>query len=332
MIIKELTQRQARWAEVLSQYDFWIIHCKGNENGQADTLSQWPDYEIKEWTPNPVILRLNEDGLIGYNQQILAVIFHIENNALKKKIIEETKKDKMIQEMLEESINNNKITTSNNRIIFMHNLIYIPKSMRQEIISMHHNSPVHRHIRTEKTAEQIARNYYFPNLMKNVQHYIKNCKTCIRDKATRHQPYSKMQSPDAPTYPWEWITVDFITQLPPAQNYNSITVIMDRLTKYIHLVPSKGTMTTADMAQIFLKHVITNHGMPQKITLDRDKLFMSKFWETLTKLMGIDHQLTTAYHLQANGQTEWMNQTIEQYLQHYISYEQDDWDKFLSMA
>ena len=98
------------------------------------------------------------------------------------------------------------------------------------------------------------------------------------------------------------------------------------------MVPSKGTMTAADMAQIFLKHVITNHRMPQKITLDRDKLFTSKFWETLTKLMGIDHQLTIAYHPQANGQTEQTNQTIEQYLWHYISYEQNDWDKFLPMA
>ena len=100
-----------------------------------------------------MILRLNKDRLIGYNQQILAVTFHIENNVLKEKIIEEMKKDKMIQEMLKELINNDKITTSNNRIIFMHNLIYIPKSMRQEIISMHHNSPVHGHIRIEKIAE-----------------------------------------------------------------------------------------------------------------------------------------------------------------------------------
>ena len=74
----------------------------------------------------------------------------------------------MIQEILEESINNNKITTNNNRIIFMHNLIYIPKSMRQEIISTHHDSPVYGYIRTEKIAEQIARNYYFLNLMKNI--------------------------------------------------------------------------------------------------------------------------------------------------------------------
>ena len=98
-----------------------------------------------------------------------------------------------------------------------------------------------------------------------------------------------MQSLDALTYPWEWITVNFITQLPLAQSYDSITVITDRLIKYVYLVPSKGTITAADMAQIFLKHVITNHRMPQKITSDRDKLFMSKFWETLTKLMGIDH-------------------------------------------
>ena len=81
------------------------------------------------------------------------MIFYIENNALKKKIIKEIKKNKIIQEMLKESINNNKITTSDNRIIFMHNLIYISKSIRQEIISMHHNSLVHRHIRIEKTAE-----------------------------------------------------------------------------------------------------------------------------------------------------------------------------------
>ena len=74
----------------------------------------------------------------------------------------------MIQEMLEELINNDKIMTSDNGIIFMHNLIYISKSMRQEIIGMHHDSPVYRHIETEKMAEQIARNYYFLNLMKNV--------------------------------------------------------------------------------------------------------------------------------------------------------------------
>ena len=70
--------------------------------------------------------------------------------------------------MIKESVNNNKITTSNNRIIFIYNLIYISKSIRQEIIGMHHNSPVYRYIRIEKIAEQITRNYYFLNLIRNV--------------------------------------------------------------------------------------------------------------------------------------------------------------------
>lgn len=73
----------------------------------------------------------------------------------------------------------------------------------------------------------------------------------------------------------------------------------------------KGTMTVEDMAYQLLNKVITNHRMPEKITSDQDKLFTLKFWTTLTKLMGIDHQLTIAYHPQANRQTERTNQTIE---------------------
>ena len=70
--------------------------------------------------------------------------------------------------MLKESINNNKITTSNNGIIFIHNLIYISKSMRQEIIGIYHNSLVYEYIGIKKIAEQIARNYYFLNLIRNI--------------------------------------------------------------------------------------------------------------------------------------------------------------------
>ena len=107
---------------------------------------------------------------------------------------------------------------------------------------------------------------------------------------------------------------------------------MEWLTKYIHVKPSKGTMTAEDMAHQFLEAIVSNHGVPKRITLDRDKLFMIRFWMTLTNLMGIDHWLTTAYHPQGNGQTEWTNQMIKQYLQHYVNYEQNNWVTFLPMA
>ena len=98
-----------------------------------------------------------------------------------------------------------------------------------------------------------------------------------------------MQSPDTLKHPWEWITVDFITQLPLLYGYNAITVYTEQLTKYIHVEPSKGTMTAEDMAHQFLKVIISNHGIPKRVTSDRDKLFTTKFWTTLTNLMGIDH-------------------------------------------
>ena len=164
---------------------------------------------------NPAILKMNDNGTIRYNHQILVAMINIEDNTLKKKIIEETTKDKMIQEMIENLAENDKLTKDDKGLVYMHNLIFVPKSMRREVMASHHDTPLHRHPGTEKTAEKIARNYYFPNLRKTVQGYVKNCEVCIQNKAARHQPYGKMQSADAPTHPWEWITVDFITQLPP---------------------------------------------------------------------------------------------------------------------
>ena len=81
---KELTRRQARWAEVLSQYDFKIMHCRGNENGQADVLSQQPDYEIKNKKVDPAILQKNKDGSISYNHPVLAATIQIDDEPLMK--------------------------------------------------------------------------------------------------------------------------------------------------------------------------------------------------------------------------------------------------------
>lgn len=327
---KELTRRQARWSEVLSQYDFKIVHCKGTENSQADALSRRPDYELKDKIIEPAILKKAEDGSIVYNKQQLAATIHIQDDMIAK-IIKETKTDQWIQEMLEHS-DSGRLTSDEDGIVYLHGLIYVPEVLRDEIIQMHHDVPLRGHFGTEKVMEQISRNYYFPNMRRRIEKYIKRCDTCIRDKPSRHQPYGLMQSPDAPTRPWQWVTIDFIGPLPLSKGHDSITVITDRLTKYVHFEPSHTTMDAPELARIFFRTIIANHGMPTHITSDRDKLFTSKFWTTLTNLMGIDQHLTTAYHPQANGQTERTNQTLEQYLRHYVNYQQDDWTDFLPLA
>jgi transposase InsO family protein len=327
---KELTRRQARWSETLSQYDFKIIHCKGSENGQADALSRRPDYEIRGKTIEPAILRKTEDGSIIYNHHILAATMEVIEDPIITKLIEATKSDKTIQEMIK--VDNDNITTDDNGLVYFRGLIYVPKTLREEIIKLHHDTPLYGHMGTEKTIEQISRNYYFPNMRRKVEKYMKNCTICQQDKPARHLPYGNLQSPQTPSKPWEWITIDFIVKLPISNGFDTITVITDRLTKYIHLIPTKETMNAPQLAHLLLTHIITNHGMPKYITSDRDKLFTSKFWKSLADLMGIDHRLSTAYHPQTNGQTERTNQTIEQYLRHYINYEQNDWSHFLPMA
>ena len=94
----------------------------------------------------------------------------------------------------------------------------------------------------------------------------------------------------------------------------------------------KESSTAEDMAYAFLRIVVANHGMPENIITDRDKLVTSKFWKSLVDLMGISHKLSTAYHPQTDGQIERMNQTLEQYLRFYVNYQQDNWVTLLPVA
>ena len=119
---------------MLSQYNFKILYCKGNDNRRADALSQQPDYEknLKK-KADPAILRENKDGTISYNHQILAATIDISTTMIMK-LINETRKDKMIQEMIENTTENDKLSKDKKGLVYMHNLIYVPKSMRNEII------------------------------------------------------------------------------------------------------------------------------------------------------------------------------------------------------
>ena len=112
---------------------------------------------------DPAILKENEDGTIRYNHQILAATINIRTTIMTR-LINKTQKDKMIQEMIENATENDKLSKDEKGLVYMHNLIYVPKSMRNKIIQMHHDQPMFRHLGNEKMTKQIAQNYYFPNI------------------------------------------------------------------------------------------------------------------------------------------------------------------------
>ena len=119
---------------------------------------------------------------------------------------------------------------------------------------------------------------------------------------------------------WECISIDFITALPKVTgNFDSIFVVTDKLTKVIHLIPTKTTASASDIAQIFVKEIVRLHGIPARIISDRDAKFTSKFWTAMFQSIGTRLNLSLAYHPEIDGQTERVNQVIEDMLRSYCN-------------
>jgi hypothetical protein len=106
--------------------------------------------------------------------------------------------------------------------------------------------------------------------------------------------------------------------------YNSILVITNQLTKYAYFINYLESSNAKDLAYTFLRTIVANHRMLETIISDQDKLFISKFWKSLMDQLGTKHKLSTVYHLQTDGQTERINQVLEQYLRCYMNYRQDN--------
>jgi hypothetical protein len=113
-------------------------------------------------------LKQQEDGLLIYNHHTLTATIELNEDPLIQEIAEATKKDKIIQEMLENLAENKNLITNEKGLVYLRSLIYIPDCMRTKIIKQHHDDPMHRYMGTEKTAELISRNYYFLNMRRKV--------------------------------------------------------------------------------------------------------------------------------------------------------------------
>ncbi|KAJ1582484.1 hypothetical protein NDA11_004644 [Ustilago hordei] len=137
--------------------------------------------------------------------------------------------------------------------------------------------------------------------------------------------------------PWGSISLDFIEGLPPSKKYDSktydsILVIVDRLTKFAILAPTHKMVMAKQTAVLLYGHMVRLFGYPDHMVSDRGRQFISGAWKAFAEQMGVKHSLSTAYHPQTDGQTERVNQVIEQYLRMYCNYEQDDWANLLDTA
>ena len=144
--------------------------------------------------------------------------------------------------------------------------------------------------------------------------YVDGCDICQRSKPSHHAPYGLLQSIPAGEAPWKRVTTDFIVKLPNSNGYDAILVVVDKNTKLAHFIPTQETIDSSGTANLYLHHVWKHHGLPNEIISDRGQVFVSKFMRRLLELLRIRPSPTIAFHPQSDGQTECVNQVLEQFL------------------
>ena len=147
-----------------------------------------------------------------------------------------------------------------------------------------------------------------------VGRYVSTCDMCLWTKSSRRPPIGELHPLPIPSAPWDTISVDFIVELPQSAGHDSVMVIVDSITKHAHFVSTVTRISAAGAAHLFLNHVWKHHGLPWKVVSDRGPQFVVEFTQELYRLLRIKLAATTTYHPQGDGQTERVNQELEQYL------------------
>ena len=162
-------------------------------------------------------------------------------------------------------------------------------------------------------------------MTKFVHEYVDRYAICQSTKNLMHKTQPPIQPLETTNVPWCFISTDFITDLPESKGYDSINVVVDQgLSKGIIITPCKKTITVEETTTLFQNNVFNQHGLLTKIVLDHSPQFIAKFTCELWKQLGISPALSTAYHFQIDRETEWINQEIEQFLQIFCNYHQDN--------
>ncbi|GKA83577.1 putative reverse transcriptase domain-containing protein [Tanacetum coccineum] len=157
--------------------------------------------------------------------------------------------------------------------------------------------------------------YWWPNMKAIIAEYVGKCLTCSRVKAECQKPSGLLVQPKIPMWKWERITMDFITKLPKTSNgHDTIWVIVDRLTKSAHFIPTRETDSMETLTRLYIKEIVSRHGVPISIISDRDSHFTSRFWQSLQSALGTQLDMSTTYHPETDGQSERTIQTLEDML------------------
>lgn len=312
---KELNMRQRRWIELLNDYECEIRYHPGKANVVADALSR------KERT-KPLRVR--------------ALTLMIHSN-LKTQIRDAQQEALKPENIIEENLRgmDKQFTLREDGARYLMNRIWTPKfgNLRGLVLHEAHKSRYSIHPGSDKMYLDLKKFYWWPNMKAEIATYVSKCLTCSKVKAEYQKPSGLLQQPPIPEWKWEFIAMDFITKLPrTSSGYDTIWVVVDRLTKSAHFLAIKETDKMEKLAKTYLKEIVRLHGVPISIISDRDSRFTSRFWQTLQEALGTRLDMSTAYHPQTDGQSERTIQTLEDMLRACVIDFGNTWDTHLPLV
>ncbi|GJY28489.1 putative reverse transcriptase domain-containing protein [Tanacetum coccineum] len=205
--------------------------------------------------------------------------------------------------------------------------------LRSVIMHESHKSKYSIHPDSEKMYQDMKKLYWWGNIKADVATYVSKCLTCARVKAEHQRPSRLLVQPEIPEWKWDNIMMDFITKLPKSsQGFDTIWVIVDRLTKSAHFLPIRENDPLDKLARLYLNRIVARHEIHVSIICDRDERFTSNFWKSFQKALGTDISMSIVYHPKTNGQSERTIQTLEDMLRACMIDFGKGWVKHLPLA